>query len=1189
MVRFFLRIYDFFNCHRALFIGTLIAFIIILGVLVASLKYNENIYDFLPINGNDKKAITLYQDITGSKRIVVMFSSKAKCEAPTERLTEAVDTFKTRLLSGNAGKFVGNVTTQVDYERIAEVSDFIYKHLPLMLTDADYERMERLLGTTDYVDKQLANDVQLVMMPSTGLFATSIGNDPLGLFSPVIDRLQAKQKELSFETDNGYIFTTDRRYAIAILDSPYGSMESANNALLIESIDSVAKSVMQEFNDVVVAQTGSPVIAVDNARQIKADSSYAISIAITLILLLLLFAFRGVKNLVFIGVSILFGWMFALGLMSLTDNYVSLIVLGIGSVIIGIAVNYPLHFIAHYTHGESMRDVLKDMITPLLIGNITTVGAFASLLPLDAPALHDLGLFAAFMLIGTILFVLLFLPHLVRKRKEENNERMIFGRLASMPLKHCRTIGLGIVLLTLVFGWFSLDTQFDADMHHVNYLTDTQRNLLNDLHTSAGINDTTNVYVVTEGNTWDEALEHRQHLTSLVDSLKKIGEVNVCSDITDFVCSKAEQQRRIRLWNNFWNKYRDNVFTNLRDKAPQYGLSEEAFKGFERIVETDYSPITFEESAPIVTMLFKSNISESTGRCAIVDIAKTDNNIQKVEHTLNTALDTIGYAFDFRGMNSAVARSLSDSFNYIGWACGMIVFVFLWLSFGRLELSLMAFLPMAVGWIWILGIMDVCNIEFNIVNIILATFIFGQGDDYTIFITDGLINEYAYRKKLLPSYKNSIIISALIMFIGMGSLIIAKHPALHSLAEVTIVGMLTVVIMAWVLPPLVFGWLVKTDGKPRQVPVTIEQIIRTSYCTVIYLIELGYGCLLGFLFRILPWKGERHEIWLHRIVNKTMQINIKYIWGVRIAIDNVYKEDFKHGGIMICNHQSILDPILLLALNPKVLILVSGKVWRNPVVHTLFKFTRFICLDQPIDSLKIQIAKAVDDGYCVAIFPEGKRTNSRIARFHKGAFFIAQEIGADILPVFLHGANHVIPKGSGFAAKGRIDVEIGKRISANRLHEYGDTHQAIAHSFRNMYVEKYEKMRCKLETAAYFHHYVLYKYMYKGVSVERETKRLLNLYDDFGKWIDNYHHISNTPDVVSVLNAGRGQFSLIFALVHPETQVHSYTYTQDYADLAVACSSLPYNLHIHYCEDEATAMNMASDSKIFNLTEILNK
>ena len=83
-----------------------------------------------------------------------------------------------------------------------------------------------------------------------------------------------------------------------------------------------------------------------NAAQIKKDSQWAISISVTLILLLLVFSFRKVKNLLLIGVAIVFGWLFAMGFMAVLRSDVSLIVLGIGSIIIGIAVNYPLHFIA---------------------------------------------------------------------------------------------------------------------------------------------------------------------------------------------------------------------------------------------------------------------------------------------------------------------------------------------------------------------------------------------------------------------------------------------------------------------------------------------------------------------------------------------------------------------------------------------------------------------------------------------------------------------------------------------------------------------------------------------------------------------------------------------------------------------------------------------------------------------------
>ena len=60
---------------------------------------------------------------------------------------------------------------------------------------------------------------------------------------------------------------------------------------------------------------------------------------------------------------------------------------------------------------------------------------------------------------------------------------------------------------------------------------------------------------------------------------------------------------------------------------------------------------------------------------------------------------------------------------------------------------------------------------------------------------------------MLASYKHSIILSALIMFIGIGSLILARHPALHSLAEVTIVGMFSVVLMAFIFPPFILKML----------------------------------------------------------------------------------------------------------------------------------------------------------------------------------------------------------------------------------------------------------------------------------------------------------------------------------------------------------------------------------------------
>ena len=139
-----------------------------------------------------------------------------------------------------------------------------------------------------------------------------------------------------------------------------------------------------------------------------------------LILLLLWFSIRNLRNILLIAISIAWGWLFALAALSLIHSEVSLIVIGISSVIVGIAVNYPLHLISHLSHTPDVRQALREISKPLVVGNITTVGAFLALVPLQSVALRDLGLFSSFLLIGTILFTLLWLPHFVKQTAQSS-------------------------------------------------------------------------------------------------------------------------------------------------------------------------------------------------------------------------------------------------------------------------------------------------------------------------------------------------------------------------------------------------------------------------------------------------------------------------------------------------------------------------------------------------------------------------------------------------------------------------------------------------------------------------------------------------------------------------------------------------------------------------------------------------
>ena len=89
-----------------------------------------------------------------------------------------------------------------------------------------------------------------------------------------------------------------------------------------------------------------------------------------------------------------------------------------------------------------------------------------------------------------------------------------------------------------------------------------------------------------------------------------------------------------------------------------------------------------------------------------------------------------------------MATDIKDNFNLILGISSALIFFVLLISYGRIELAMLAFLPMFISWIIILGFMSIFSVQFNIVSIILSTFIFGIGDDFSIFVLDGLINDY---------------------------------------------------------------------------------------------------------------------------------------------------------------------------------------------------------------------------------------------------------------------------------------------------------------------------------------------------------------------------------------------------------------------------------------------------------------
>ena len=1131
MKRIILHIYDFLSARKGLAVVLLAVLIGLCALSALRMDYEEDISAFLPQSEESKRYSEVYNRL-GQDRMAVFFEARDTADTDPYRLMDAMTAFGGIWADADTARLVPDLRVSTDADAVETVFGFIRENWPYFLTEADYARMDSLLALPGYVHDRMEENRRSFYSLASGFASTYFRSDPLGLFSPVLKRLEALNPSTRSRVEDGFLFTGDGRTGVVLFNSPFGGSESGRNAELVALLQTVKARTEAEFPDIAVTSTGGPEVAVGNASRIKKDSFLALALAAILICIVLWLSYKRFADVFWILVSILSGSLFALGIIALFKSSVSLIVLGIGSMIIGIAVNYPLHYVDHLKYQPDKRKALAEQVNPLLVGNITTVGAFLSLLLLKADALHDFGFIGAMMLVGTILFVLVFLPVFVPEAtRPRTTLKLDLDRHIHLSQKARKAVFAGFLVLTALLGWLSTKVSFDADMHHINYMTPEQSRgfaLLEGM--GASRDGVSTVYVVATGATAEEALQVNESLP-----------LEGATGLGAFLPSRKEQAVRLARWNAFLERHPD-LSDRIIDESLKADFTAHAFQPFFDLLDRDLTVQEVDYFAPITETIGQAMYLPGEGKVQLVNYLRTD-----VE-ALRARLPEGAFAFTTEDVSGTLVRLLSEDFDRIGLLCSMIVFFFLWLSFGRLELSLASFLPLAVGWVWILGTMRLFGLQFNIVNIILATFIFGQGDDYTIFMTEGLMYEYATGKRILRSFKNAVVLSALIMFIGIGALVVARHPALRSLAEVTVIGMFTVVVMAYYLPPLVFRFLTRKKGEPRKVAWTLGRSLRTGYIFVVFLLAmLGLSVWTFFLFQ--GGRTQRKQERYRNALMKTARLALKAIPGCPYTYSNPYGEDFSKPAMYICNHQSHLDVLAILALHPKLILMTNEWVWNSPFYGYLIRKAEFYPVMEGLEKNLEHMKDLTARGYSIVIFPEGTRSpDCRIQRFHRGAFLSARELGLPVLPLYIHGFGYALPKKDFLLRKAGLYMEVGKRFEVPE----GDL-AAFTREVRHRYQAEYARIRRERETAAYNAVYVRYQYLYKGHDADAECRRVL-----IPETIARVDALTGTE--LTIPEAGCGVYALLVALTHPEMQVRAYEEDEDKYLTAVRCAGVPDNL-----------------------------
>ncbi|MCQ2241362.1 lysophospholipid acyltransferase family protein [Treponema sp.] len=178
----------------------------------------------------------------------------------------------------------------------------------------------------------------------------------------------------------------------------------------------------------------------------------------------------------------------------------------------------------------------------------------------------------------------------------------------------------------------------------------------------------------------------------------------------------------------------------------------------------------------------------------------------------------------------------------------------------------------------------------------------------------------------------------------------------------------------------------------------------------IFFIGTGAVILAVIVFPVLKifvHPADKFRCTAQRFISAGFRFFMLLLRISRVAdlITDSRKEFFNlHSKIVVANHPSILDTVVLIALIPNATVIAAEK-YSKGVLGGVIKAC-YIINSLDFDELCRRCKESLDLGSNVIIFPEGTRTPRHGQNhFKKGAARIARATGANIIPVLIAGSD----------------------------------------------------------------------------------------------------------------------------------------------------------------------------------------
>lgn len=201
---------------------------------------------------------------------------------------------------------------------------------------------------------------------------------------------------------------------------------------------------------------------------------------------------------------------------------------------------------------------------------------------------------------------------------------------------------------------------------------------------------------------------------------------------------------------------------------------------------------------------------------------------------------------------------------------------------------------------------------------------------------------------------------------------------------------------------------------------SLERLWR-SFGTGLFLAIIGVGgtALAMTVFPLvaaLTRDQERRRLRIQRVLHQSFKVYCRAIHLLRVAdveMTGVERLRDLRGAMIIANHPSLLDVVMIMAAIPNVQCVVKGGLWKNPFFRLTVEGACYIRNDLDPESLIAACVGTLRAGNNLIVFPEGTRTAlGQPVRCQRGFANIAVEAEANIQLICISATPPLLHKGN---------------------------------------------------------------------------------------------------------------------------------------------------------------------------------